>query len=131
MYILIFRRLRTVILRTAVSIPSLSYTYPDTNRQGWYNSSDSVTLTLLICTNYEVQCFQRNQQIGCLTKVVGKKLLSCMYSHLLSIRKYSLVPRLFGAGEGKEEPGTHRSRMRLFTVTFHGFRILSAYSCIR
>ena len=42
----------------------------------------------------------------------------------------SLVPRLF-AGEGKEEPGTHRSRMRLITVTFHGFRILSAYSCIR
>ena len=42
----------------------------------------------------------------------------------------SLVPRLF-AGEGKEEPGTHRSRMRLITVTFHGFRILSAYSRIR
>ena len=38
-------------------------------------------LVLLICAKFKVQRFQRNQQIGCLTKVIGEKLLSCMYCH--------------------------------------------------
>ena len=44
-------------------------------------------LVLLICAKFKVQRFQRNQQNGCLTKVIGKKLLSCMYCHLFCVHK--------------------------------------------
>ena len=38
-------------------------------------------LTLLICAKFQVKCFQRNQQNGCLTKVVEEKLLCSTYYH--------------------------------------------------
>ena len=40
-------------------------------------------IVLLICAKFIVRHFLRNQQIECLTKVIGKKLLSCMYCHLI------------------------------------------------
>ena len=44
-------------------------------------------LVLLICAKFKVRRFRRNQQTGCLTKVIGKKLLSCMYCRLFCVHK--------------------------------------------
>ena len=44
-------------------------------------------IVLLICAKFKVRRFLRNQQIGCLTKVIGKKLLSCMYCCLFCVHK--------------------------------------------
>ena len=46
-----------------------------------------VGILLLIFAKFKVQRFQRNEQIGCLTKVIGKKLLSCMYCRLFCVHK--------------------------------------------
>ena len=44
-------------------------------------------LVLLICAKFQVRRFLRNRQIGCLTKVIGKKLLGSMYCRLFCVHK--------------------------------------------
>ena len=44
-------------------------------------------LVLLIYAKFKSRRILRNQQIGCLMKVIGKKLLSCMYCRLFCVHK--------------------------------------------